>query len=444
MDSIKSALEIVRRRQLVVIATLIVGLIAAAIVFSFMPRTYAAAARVLIVNQSGGRDSAITSVDLPSVATSTVVLERVLDDLKIPVSLIALKHNLKARVSERSNIMDITYQDASPDSVIAVPNAVADELVRTYRSISTKGAEDDVRKLDEALDQMRQQMHAIDQEMGVLAAKYPYLGTDSPVQTLSNRLNTLQGERTAALSTLTGDQAAADASSPHSDAMSRIARHEILESDAVYQQLVDGSSKDAANLAFDKSTFSDRYPRLNSLRQQVQSERAFVQQEERRALSSRDAFSISQVQSALANGRAQALVAGDRSRLAGVDTLIAETRSQLQNMPEAATRFAFLRLQHDAAVANYLGVSSRRTQAIAERAESQSLGSIVVIDRAVRANATIVGYGRSLLAVVTAFATGLIAISMAFLVEALDPRLRRAEQIEALYGRPLITTLTGP
>jgi capsular polysaccharide biosynthesis protein len=444
MEHIKSALEVISSRRVIVLATLALGLIVAGIVFGFMPRTYEAAARVLIVNQSGGRDSSVTSLDLPEVATSTVVLERVIDDLKIPVTLISLKRNIKAHVSERSSIMDISYRDDSSDSAVAVPNAVADELVRYYSSISTRGAEDDVRKLDAALNEMSQEMHSIDQQLGALAVQNPFLGNDKPVETLSNRLETLQGQRAQIIATLAGDQAAANATSPNSNTMLKIARHEILDTDSLHHELVDNSSKDAAQLALDEATFTDRYPKLRTLRQKVQTEQAFVQHEESTALNSPNAFSATQSQSALENGKAQALVTGDRSRLTEIDKLIADTRGQLQSIPDANTRFAYLRLQHDAAVANYLGLSNRRTQAIANRAESLSLGSVVVIDRAVRANATIVGSGRTFMALVTLFATVAVSLCMAFLAEALDPRLRRAEQIESLYGRPLITTLTGP
>jgi uncharacterized protein involved in exopolysaccharide biosynthesis len=442
MDSIKSVLEIVRSRQLVLIVSLVIGLIGAGLVLRFMPRAYEASARVLIVNVSAGRQS-VSASDLPSVATSTVVLERVLRNLKIPVTLIGMKHALKAHVAEGSNIMEIDYRDVSANNAVAVPNAIADELVRYYRSISSSGAEDDVRKLDTALGETRERMNAIDRELGALAARYPYLGSDNPLDTLSSRLDALQTQQALAAATLVGDGAAADASSPHSAAISRIARHEMLASDPVYQQLVGGSSKDSAQLAFDEATFTDRYPGLRSLRQKVQTEGTFEQREERRILTSPNAFSASQAQSVLENGKAQAVVAGDRSRVDELDRLVATAHAQLKDLPEANARFALLRVQHDAAVANYLGLASRRTQAVGNRAESLSLGSIVVFDRAVRANASVVGAGRSLLAVITAVAIVLFAGGMVFLAEACDPRLRRAEQIENLYASPLITTLTG-
>ena len=100
-----------------------------------------------------------------------------------------------------------------------------------------------------------------------------------------------------------------------------------------------------------------------------------------------------------------------------------------------------MKLQRDAAQADYLTLSSRRTAALADRAEALSLGSVVVVDRAVKADTAVVGLGRKSLAVVTAALVLAFALGIAFLAEMLDPRLRRADQIESLYGTPLIATL---
>ena len=131
------SVEIVRRRWMLVVATLVVGIIGASFVFQHVPRTYEASSQVLIVNENDGRDPSVSSVDLPSVATSTVVLQSVLDQLKLPISLIDMKKHIKARVGQRSSIMDISYRDSSPDRAVAVPNAVAEELSRYYEEISS-------------------------------------------------------------------------------------------------------------------------------------------------------------------------------------------------------------------------------------------------------------------------------------------------------------------
>jgi capsular polysaccharide biosynthesis protein len=440
-DALKSFVEVIRSRQLLVLSTLLIGLIIEGVMLVVIPRTYEASARLLTVGAADGRDSSVSTVDLPSVATSTVVLSRALDDLKLPLTVIDLKKTLKAHVSDRSSIMDITYENVSPDRAVSVPNAVADELVTYYRSISTNRASNDVQRLDAALGETRDRMTKVNGQLGALTAQYPFLGADKPLNSLSDQLDTLETQRALATATLTGDEAAAAAAVPGSKAMSLIARHEILASDPLYTQLVAGSSKDGAQLAFDESTYSDRYPELRILRQKVQAERAHVQREAQQKLSSADAFSPSQAQSVLDNGKAMALVAGDRSRVTEINNLIGRTRAELQEYRAASARYSWLSVQRDAAAADYLGLSSRRTQAVANRAESLSLGSLFVVDRAVLANTTVVGFGRTHLAIVMTLIVVLLAICIAPIAEMLDPRLRRAEQIEQLYGSTLITTL---
>jgi hypothetical protein len=172
-------------------------------------------------------------------------------------------------------------------------------------------------------------------------------------------------------------------------------------------------------------------------------ERASVRNEEQRRLASTDAFSPTQAQSMLENGKALAIVAGDRSRVDELNGLILATNAQVHAYRDASARFEWLNVQRNAAEADYLGLSSRRTAAVANRAESQSLGSIVVFDRAVRANTTVVGLGRAHLAVLATLVVLFLALCAAPLAEIIDPRLRRAVQIERLYGSTLITTL-GP
>jgi len=443
MDSIKSALDIIRARQLIVLATLVIGVVVAFFAFHFVPRTYQAASQVLIANESDGRDPTVTSLDLPSVATSTVVLSRVLDDLKIPVTLTSLKKSIKASVGQHSSIMDISYQDVSPDRAVAVPNAVADELARYYSSISSSRATEDVQKLDATLQEAQKRLQTINEQLASATTQGPFLGTEKPLEALTGRLDELETQRALANATLNGDQAAAGALSASSSTMSRIARHEILQSDDFYHQLASGTSKDAAQLAFDRAEFTDRFPGLRSLSQKVQSEQAFVKAEQRRMLASPDAYSPSQSQSTMDKAKAEAIVTGDHARVTELDGLIATTRARLVAFPQASTRFTWLRLQQAAAQADYLALSGRRTAAVANRAEALSLGSVVVVDRAVRANTTVVGLGRKQLALATALLIFSLAICMAFLADVLDPRLRRAEQIERLYGSPLIGTLGG-
>jgi capsular polysaccharide biosynthesis protein len=439
--SLNSSLDIIRRRWIAVIASFVVGLLAIYVLFQYLPRVYEAAAQVLIVNESDGRDPSVSSVDLPALATSTVVLQRVLDELKIPVTLIELKKSLKAGVSQHSSIMQISYRDESPDRAVAVPNAVADQLSRYYATLATSRAESDVKKIDGEISVARRRLHSLDAQVAAATARDPFVGSDKSLDALTSRIDDLQTERQLAAATLAADSAAVGAVGPDSAAMSQIARHEILQGDEYHQSLLAGTSKDAANLAFDRAQYTDDYPGLRELRHKVASERSILSTEETAQLHSSSAFSPTRAQSELEQQKAQAVVAGDQAKVAALDSLIATTESRLQDLPQATRTLTWLRLQHDAAQADYLALSTRRTSAVANRAESLSLGSVVVFDRAVRADTEIVGLSRSGLAVFTASIVLLISIGMAFLIEALDPKLRRAAQIESLYGSPVIVTL---
>ena len=86
----------VRRNILLVSLVFVVMLIAAAAYVRFAPRQYLAGANVLVVNGNTRDDPTLSSPDLPSIATSTVVLERVRKDLKLDMPLQDLKRHLTA------------------------------------------------------------------------------------------------------------------------------------------------------------------------------------------------------------------------------------------------------------------------------------------------------------------------------------------------------------
>jgi hypothetical protein len=281
----------------------------------------------------------------------------------------------------------------------------------------------------------------VNADLAEISARYPFLAGDKPLDAISTQLSALQEERAVAYATMVGDQAVEAAVSPGSPAMAQIARHERLDSDAMYGQLIGVTSKDAAVLAVDKAVFSSRYPGLASLQQKLAAERADVQREEQHRVSSPDAFSPSQAQSMLAAAKAAATVTGDRTRVSQLDTLIAADNSDIHAYQVANARIAELKMQQNAAQADFLALAARRTAAIANRAESLSLGSLVVVDRAVKADTTVVGVGRVHLAVILTLLVALVSLAAAPIADMLDPRIRRAKQVERLYGVPLITTL---
>jgi capsular polysaccharide biosynthesis protein len=441
MKRISLVLDTILRRWQVVAVTLGLGLVAVYFLFEHVPREFQASSHVLIMSESDGRDPTVTSLDLPAVATSTVVLSHVIDRLKVNLSVIQLQKAIKARVGARSSIMEISYRDSSADRAVAVPNAVADELSNYYDEISTQRADADVRRLDVTLDQTRRRFFEINNRLAAMTAQNTALGSEHAFEALSTRLDDLEAQRGIANATLQGDAAGVGALSPNAPAISKIAHHEILAGDEYFRTLVTGTSKDKAELAFDRAQYTDRLPGLRELQVKVAAENALVATQRERLLHDPDAFSAAQAQANIDSRKAQALVDGDKSRVAALDSLISGINAQLGTLPTASARYAWLRLQRDAAQADYLALSARRTSAEASRAEALSLGSVVVIDRAVRATTAVVGMGRSSLVAVTALFVLLIAFGMAFAAEYFDPRLRRADQIENLYGAEVIATL---
>ena len=89
MSAIQEAFATIQRRRVIVIAMLIVGLIGIFVFLRVTPRSYLGYAQVLTVVAKDGRESAVSTNDLPSFATSTVVLQRVIERLNLPETLAA-------------------------------------------------------------------------------------------------------------------------------------------------------------------------------------------------------------------------------------------------------------------------------------------------------------------------------------------------------------------
>lgn len=443
MKHLKAALRIIQRRWFVVSLTLIVGFLGVLLLLVSTPKTYEAASHVLIVSESGGRDPSVSTIDLPIVASSTVVLGRVIDRLHLSVSLIKLKKELKVRVGARSSIMEISYRDEVADRAVAVPNAVADELARYYEEISSARADVTVRKLDASIDAVRQRLSTINRRLAQVGAAEPYLESDRSIDGLTSRLDDLELQRQLAGAALTSDLADAASIQPDQGRLSRVARHEMLQNDPLYRDLSEAVARDGAELTADEVVHTRNHPENEYLEPKVRGERASLAAEEQRFLKSQDAFSPTIEQNNQLRRKAQALVAGDRAKIAALDRVIATESGRLNSVPHSSATYAWLRLQRDSAQADYLTLTSHRTAAVANRAEALALGSVVVVDRAVRADTATVGLGRAPLAVACSLFVLLLAVLSAFVVEMMDPRLRRADQFESLYGAPLLASLTG-
>jgi capsular polysaccharide biosynthesis protein len=432
-------IDVLSRRVVLVVSIVAAGLVAIFALRNVVPNSYAGLAHVLLVTENGSRDPSVSIVDLPSVATSTVVLQRVKHSLDLPMPLTDLKSGVSASILGRSSIMAIGFRDKSADRAIAVSNAVADQLARYYGEISTTRYDANVQRLSRELENERKQLGDIDRRLGSVSAINPYIVSDRAVDTIQTNLGTLTTQRGLAQAQLVGDRAMADTTATGSG-QSETARNEILTRDANYQSLRAVAAKDSAQLAVDEASYTSGFPGLPGERAKVAGEVSAAQAAAVKALTDTHAYSASAAAAVQQHERQLALVAGDSARLAQLDTLIAQEQKTLTGFATSGSSYAQLRAERDVVQAEYTALASRRANALANRAEAASLGNVVVLDRAIRADTQLAG-GRLRAALVAFVLILALAVGTAFVVESFDRRIRRSDEIEALYGIPVVANV---
>ncbi len=433
----RDASDTVWRYRLLVASVFTLFLIVAIVFVNGLPRQYVGAASVLVVNGNTRDDPTLSSPDLPSIVTSTVLLERVKQVLNLDTPVISLKRHLVVKQpAYKSSIMRIEYTDQDPTRVAVVANGVAEQLALYYREMSTARFDSELRALDSELNKQSDRLRRIDRRLGqageLAATAVDGTGTDS----LATRLTSLETDRALSSATLEGDVSHMQAVGLDADTRYRLLRHDVLQSDDTYRGLLGSALASSVQLENVRGVYTKAYPGLPALETKVRSLNAAVDSEARRALNSPNAYSPS-VEAAVAEQRkAAAVVQADQAKVAALDSLIAKEHLRL----DAMQPLQLLRLQRTAAQSDYLSISGRRAAALANRADALSLGSVIVTDRAFasEAQAQVSHKALVLLAVVLAL---LAALGSAFLADQLNPQLRRAAKIEELYGHPVIATL---
>ncbi len=432
--------ESVRRNLPLVACVFVVMLLASAAYVRLAPRQYLAGANVLVVNGNTRDDPTLSSPDLPSIATSTVVLERVRQDLHLNTTLQDLKRHVTAKPPPfKSSILRIQYVDTDGARAAQIANAVADELTRYYREISKARFDEDLTGLNVELAKQNERIKTIDRLVGpsgraiLDSSDAKSVNLDTGGVNAVPQTNSPERDRKLAEATLQGDLAHLDAVRADAAASAQPSRRDVLQNDRLYQNLVAAATSEETTLERDRAVYRDSYPGMAALEAKVANLKAAAAAEERRALESPDVESPSFAAAQSEVRKAEAVVAADRARVA------AFSADAGKNVPPG-TSLATLRLERDAAKENYLAISSRIATALANRADALSLGSVVVVDRAIDSE-TQIGLGRRTLSLILAFLIVVVSIGSALLADRLNPRLRRVAQIETLYGKPVIATL---
>ncbi len=417
-------------RQRFLIATIFFVLMGASmLVISRMPTKYQAVADVLIVNGNERNDPTLSSVDLPSLVGSTVVLDRVRRELRISTPLSTMKRRLVAKApAYRSGIMRIQYSDTDRERAATVANGIADELVRYYGELSTARYDKDLRALDDELSKQKKRLQHIDAQLTARGGAY-VPSDDKDVAGSGNSLNALESQRALANAELQGDIA-------HAQAASSDMQRTILVDDPVYQQLQTSLSKALAQLADARARYTAEYPGLPTLQTRVDSLKAALTQEANRALASPGYLGPTAAMASSDQSKAQASVEADRAKVNALDEEVARQQQSLS----VGSTLDTLRLARDETLRQYQSVAARRATSLADRADALSLGSVEVVSRAIPSEAQ-AGVGRVFLTFIASFLVAIVAFGIAWLVDHLDPRLRHVTQIEGLYGKPLMASL---
>jgi uncharacterized protein involved in exopolysaccharide biosynthesis len=428
-----SLISMMQRRRTVLIVTFAIALIALPFILQFVKPTYVGYAHVMMV----GKDSMIPSADMGTLTMSAPVVERVAKRFSLG-DVDMLRTRIDAKPGLHSNVMPISYRDKNQNLARDVTNALADETANYYKELSGGQYDLMVSFLQSALKQDSDEMRSIDAKLQQAAQRDTFVGSDKALENITARIETLETERGTAYATLVSDEAIASAHSAQPKEIAGIVKHEVLASDPYVQALRTGQANDAAKLEFQRSQFTNMYPGLPSLQDQVQRETASVSSAERTAVSGTPTSSASYAATVLARRSAEAVAAGDRARVAAIDTEIAAAQQHLRDLPLTGATVNLLRAQREGAQAAYAATVLKLNDTKANQAAASSLGAVVVTDHSAAAAPRI---PRIAMDIVVAFLLLALTLSVGLAVDVLDPGLRSPEAVEKLYGIPVIGNL---
>ena len=186
-----------------------------------------------------------------------------------------------------------------------------------------------------------------------------------------------------------------------------------------------------------RAGYTDKFPGLPGMAEQVGHENASLNATVA-AETSNPAKSATYVSTELDANKARGALASDQAQLRAVETQISALLGHLTSSHGTATAMSELRRERTAQETSYGELSHRLANAEADRAQAGTIESLVVIDRATDAAPTLLSRPEVLGAAFT-IAFLWLALTLAFLLDGADNRLRTTESIEDLYGRPVFT-----
>ncbi len=433
---IRRFLNVLRRRWLVVLVICAIGFGLLPIVAAFVP-AYTAKAQLLIVSEAL-KDTTLSDPDLPSIVTSTEVLSRVIDRLTLNTNPTALSKKIKTKLPPKSSILEISYKDTDGVRAATVTNAIADEATSYFHEIATRGYTDVLKALNARIADSRAKIAAADRLLQRASANNAFASSDKALDDLTTQIDDLRVQHGQVEASLAADRATALALRKQLRDINPIVRGEILQKDVVYQQVQTELAKDDADLISERSSFRDSFPGLHALVERVNRERDQLRSIEASAIANGAGSSPSFTQTVLDVEHAAGLVAADQERLSAIDSELSAEQKHLQQVAGAGAAVGTLRAERDATLGQYVALTQRLSAAQGDAAQAASLGTLVVVSRAIPGPSQLWLWLFEFIVVIVA-----LAIGGAYAFESVDRRLWGAREIENAYGRPVLINVGG-
>jgi uncharacterized protein involved in exopolysaccharide biosynthesis len=440
--------KVIWRQRLVVAAVMLAGVVCFAFASS-RSKIYSASATILAGSAATGNatldptknpiESAISPSDLPTLLHSSTVMARVAAALHLSRQHERLlERGVKAK-AVGSDVLSISATDEDPDLAVAEANALARSLQHFEQQIEESRYDLLTTDLRLQLENQRTTLAQVDQHIAALTSSDPYITDQDGTSAINTRLVALLAQRDTATAQMVGDAATALQESRRPGLARDLASEQIVQSDPVFQSLRTQFGKDLAQYNLEKAGYKSDFPGLVGMKDQIDRENGSL------ASATADATknpsqSLAYVDAELDANKADAQYAGDRAQVSRLDGQIADLTSHLNASSGTSATLQQLHRERDAGNQVYAQVSDRLAQAVADRSQAGSVNSIVIVDDAVAAAPTLLSRTPVILgATLAAFAW--LAITLAFLLDRSDGRLRTRTTIEDLYGTRVLTNV---
>jgi capsular polysaccharide biosynthesis protein len=452
--TIRELTDLFVRRRFVLLGTLLLGVVLTILLLAILHPTYTAQSSVLMVAQNAGGSNAspspiepILTSDLPLLATTPTVLERLAKDLHLRADargIDVLTKRIKAHLATASSelggtqdggVLILTYQGPSEHEAVSGANELASEITNFYRDNATQRFSILIADLNQQMKLRRATTSALDQDIQKVLSDTPYLDTKDGSNALDTQYIKLSADRIDAAALASGDAEASAVTNRRPTEVSAAAHRDITETNPAYHDLRDQYARDLAKATSVQGGYSDAYPGLSEVQHDLAAEKHAMLAQEGQLRSLPPNASPLYANALGESNKARAIASGDAAHLRSIDSALATTRAQIDVAKSAGVRLATLQRDREVATTAYTVLATRLAEAVASKAEVGSVGSVIVLDDARFAKRSGNLVFASFVGFLLAVFAGLVTIA---LLEILDRRLRDKDTIERIYGIPVI------